>query len=304
MSVSLGLDRIHPSAAADRPHILRYSTTRTTSDDGVMEIRAGSASGTRVLRINKDGQIQGANGTVLLPTYSLESDKDSGLYRIGADNLGLSLGGTKRWDFATGGSTLTGTLTVSGAVTLQSTLAVTGAVTLTVPLAAAQGGTGSASYTTGDLPYASGATTISKLAIGAANRVLTSTGSAPQWVESLTLGGTLAVTGVSTLTGDIVAGQIVRRSGTNDLLSLLGGAGADVANGAWLTLFGTTHGTFPGQAHYQVGTGGQHRFFSADGTERINISATGAITITGLPTSNPGVTGQLWNDGGTVKISA
>jgi hypothetical protein len=45
----------------------------------------------------------------------------------------------------------------------------------------ARGGTGVASYTAGDLVYASGATTLSKLAIGDAGEVLTSSGTAPQW---------------------------------------------------------------------------------------------------------------------------
>ena len=49
------------------------------------------------------------------------------------------------------------------------------------------GGTGLASYTIGDTLYASGATTLSKLAIGAVNTVLTSTGSAPQYVAQSTL---------------------------------------------------------------------------------------------------------------------
>jgi hypothetical protein len=41
-----------------------------------------------------------------------------------------------------------------------------------------------------------------------------------------------------------------------------------------------------------------------DGTTRITIRANGAIIFAGLPTTNPAVTGQLWNDGGTLKISA
>lgn len=45
----------------------------------------------------------------------------------------------------------------------------------------ASGGTGISSYTAGDMLYASGATTLSKLAIGAVNRVAVSTGSAPSW---------------------------------------------------------------------------------------------------------------------------
>jgi hypothetical protein len=41
-----------------------------------------------------------------------------------------------------------------------------------------------------------------------------------------------------------------------------------------------------------------------DGTTRITLKANGAIIFTGLPTTDPAVTGQLWNDGGTLKISA
>lgn len=48
-----------------------------------------------------------------------------------------------------------------------------------VPVAA--GGTGLTAYTTGDLLYASGSTTLAKLGIGTSNKVLTSTGSAPAW---------------------------------------------------------------------------------------------------------------------------
>ena len=39
-----------------------------------------------------------------------------------------------------------------------------------------------------------------------------------------------------------------------------------------------------------------------NGTLMINNS--GKVMATDLPTSDPGNTGQLWNDGGTVKISA
>lgn len=69
---------------------------------------------------------------------------------------------------------------------------------------AATGGTGQTSYTAGDVLYASASTTLSKLAIGAANRVLTSSGSAPQWSSSLSLAGSLtAATGVTVTTGGL-----------------------------------------------------------------------------------------------------
>jgi hypothetical protein len=41
-----------------------------------------------------------------------------------------------------------------------------------------------------------------------------------------------------------------------------------------------------------------------NGVTRITLKADGAILFSGIPASNPNVAGQLWNDGGTLKISA
>lgn len=268
MSVSLGLDRIHPSSASDRAHILRYTTTRSVSDDPIFDLRAGSASGTRVLRINKDGQMQGANGTVSLPTWSFESDKDSGFYRIGADNLGLSLGGTKRWDFGTAGSALTGTLSVSGAVTLSSTLAagattITGALTVSSTYLGADGsaaapGLGFSGDTDNGL-YRIGADNLG-LTIGgtkrwdfaAAGSTLTGTLTVS---GAVTLQSTLAVTGVSTLTGDVIAGTIRRGTsdGADDSFLLLASGGAATSDrGGYLASYGNEHANM-GRIHLVSG---------------------------------------------------
>jgi len=75
------------------------------------------------------GQIQGADGTVSLPQYSWSSDPDTGLYRIGANQIGFATNGVLRAQAdatgftvpagqlfsASGGGTLTGTF--AGAVT-------------------------------------------------------------------------------------------------------------------------------------------------------------------------------------------
>jgi len=49
------------------------------------------------------------------------------------------------------------------------------------------GGTGQSSWTAGDLPYYASGTALSKLGIGAANQILQSTGSAPQWTTDPTV---------------------------------------------------------------------------------------------------------------------
>jgi hypothetical protein len=59
-------------------------------------------------------QSLGGNGTVLLPYYSFSADPNSGMYRIGADNIGWSVNGVKGLDLSTTGLTVTGTLDVGG----------------------------------------------------------------------------------------------------------------------------------------------------------------------------------------------
>lgn len=58
-----------------------------------------------------------------------------------------------------------------------------GNVVLSGTLNAANGGTGTSSYTIGDTLYASGSTTLSKLTIGTNGFVMTSNGSAPTWTD-------------------------------------------------------------------------------------------------------------------------
>jgi hypothetical protein len=68
-------------------------------------------------------------------------------------------------------------------VTTGDTATVTSAM-ISGPLTTSVGGTGLASYTAGDISYYASGTALTKLAIGSANFVLTSSGSAPQWTSS------------------------------------------------------------------------------------------------------------------------
>ena len=66
-------------------------------------------------------------------------------------------------------------------------------------LATDHGGTGLSSYTAGDVVYYAAGTTLSVLGIGAANLIMTSSGSAPQWSSNIDVPGTLDVTGAAVL---------------------------------------------------------------------------------------------------------
>lgn len=123
------------------------------------------------------------------------------------------------------------------------------------------GGTGQSSYAIGDLLYASGATTLSKLAAGVANSCLTSqgAGTAPAWADceddtlaavtgrggstssNLVFNGTLAVTSDVTLSF----------AGTENLVinsDLAGSANLLQITGTPSTTAGTTRGVFVQQA--------------------------------------------------------
>lgn len=132
-------------------------------------------------------------------------------------------------------------LSVSGSpVTSSGTLAVSLSGTA---LPAANGGTGQVSYSTGDLLYASGSTAISKLAIGTTNYVLTSSGTAPQYVAQ----STLAVGSATNLAGG-AASQIPYQTGSGATSFISNGTSGQVltSNGAsaptWQTASGITTG--------------------------------------------------------------
>jgi hypothetical protein len=77
-----------------------------------------------------------------------------------------------------------GALAGNAAMTFNSATSTTTLTTLnlTNALGATYGGTAQSAYTQGDILYASATNTLSKLAVGTVNYILTSTGSVPQWV--------------------------------------------------------------------------------------------------------------------------
>ena len=94
---------------------------------------------------------------------------------------------------------------------LTPSTATTGVVTLAGTLNTSSGGTGLTSYTAGDLSYYASGTALTKLAIGVAGYFLSSSGTAPQW--SQTLGVANGGTGLNTVT----AGRILYGAGTSAL---------------------------------------------------------------------------------------
>jgi hypothetical protein len=133
-----------------------------------------------------------------------------------------------------------------GSTGLTPSTATTGAVAVAGTLVAGNGGTGLSTYTTGDLLYASGSATLSKLGIGTTNYVLTSSGTAPQYVAQSTLSVGSATTSTNLAGG--IASQIPYQTGAGATSFIANGTSGQVltSNGtsapSWQTASGITTG--------------------------------------------------------------
>ena len=163
-----------------------YSTSSSVLTAGTLPIAAGgtgqttaSAAFNALSPITTTGDLIIGNGT-----------NSATRLAIGTNGYVLTSNGTTAvWSASTGGVSSFS----AGSTGLTPNTATTGAITLGGILAAASGGTGQSSYTTGDLLYASGSTAIGKLSAVASGSVLVSngTGVAPSYSSSPTLSGTV-----------------------------------------------------------------------------------------------------------------
>lgn len=125
-TVTLGGVTLGPNGAVGAPS---YAFTND-ADCGMYRIGTNniglSAAGAKVLDISATGLLVvgttlSGDGTVALPGLGFSGDTDCGMYRIGADNVGIAVAGAKVLDIATTGLTVTGTITTSATTFLHRT---------------------------------------------------------------------------------------------------------------------------------------------------------------------------------------
>ena len=200
---------------------------------GVVQVIATKGAGTiggstTQIQYNNAGALAGSaamtfnsgTSTVTLTTLNL------------TNALGATFGGTAQSTYTQGDilySSATNTLAKLGIGTANFILTSTGSVPQWVAPSSISVNTATnlAGGLAGSVPYQSALDTTTFLAIGAANRVMTSTGTAPQWVTSLT--GLTGVTSSSLTNTSLTSGRVV--------LSTAGGQQTDDAD---LTFDGTT----------------------------------------------------------------
>lgn len=164
--------------------------TNTSSGNNCLFIGVLDNVNASTLAITNYFGIQYQNDTVATGTYkvALRFGSWSGATNNAfiSDNVGFT-GSYFINSTSTNASLLSGTLTVANLIDsglpASSTVFTDGSkqLTSTGTVAVANGGTGIASYTVGDLLYASGTTTLSKLAIGSTGKFLSVSGGLPAW---------------------------------------------------------------------------------------------------------------------------
>ena len=234
--------------------------------------------------ITPTGSVHAAAGSVGNPSLAFNSDQDTGLFSIGANNIGLAVGGAKVLDVASTGLTVTGALgatsltspaatnltlglgTGGTALTLaSSTLAATfaGAVSVggtTVSVQAAGGGVANVDFlgntgspVNGRIQYDQVANTSGQLFFQTAN------------AGSLTTKLTLSNTGAATFAGAVSVGTGAAVGGATAGAGGLAFPATAVAVANANTLDDYEEGTWTPALYYQNATGVTRTYTAQDG---------------------------------------
>lgn len=224
-----------------------------------------------------------ASGAVGAPGVSFSADADCGLYRIGANNLGVAVNGAKVLDVGTAGLGVTGAIVNAGAglnIVNLGAAPGTGAM-LNIDVAALTYAIKFYNGSTHVGYIASSLGTACEIGGGASMPLHLSANNLGKWDVEADAAGT------STLSSEN-ATAIIKAGGTdgadNRVLYLSGGgAAADVARGAYIALHGNENGG-TGQVHITAGnvSGGTIRAFAGAGAEKLRLDSSSTATHTAL----------------------
>lgn len=196
--------------------VQQYWVDNATTGSFDLELKTASSSPVTVPQGSRGIYYCDGTNIVKADTASIATPfaiSDGGTGAVTASAARLSLGVTAFADGIVTATTAAGVRTIISAAASGANSDITSLTGLTTPITVAQGGVGIASYAVGDLIYASGTTTLAKLADVATGNVLLSggVGVAPAYGKvGLTthISGTLAVgnggSGATSLTGILV----------------------------------------------------------------------------------------------------
>lgn len=216
--------------------------------------------------------LKGYDGTVSLPGYTFGSDLDTGFYRIGANNIGLSLGGSKIVDWSsttvavTAGTTLTATspnFTTPILGVAAATSAAVGGATIGSNALAVTGTSLFNSAVTIGAALTYGGVTLSNAVTGTGNMVLATT-------------PTLTTPNIGVATGTSLAASGVLSTGANS------------GTNGQLTLNGSTSGSVTLKAAAAAGTGTNFQLPATNGTNGWLLKTDGSGNTSWIAASGTG----------------
>lgn len=151
------------------------------------------------------------------------------------------------------------------------------------------------SQATGDTLYASSATQLSRLGIGATNGILTVIGGVPTWQTTLagltltspTINGTIATTGLTMPAFMLVATASPAIYATTDAGAVRIEGGLTASDGAGIYIYGKSHGTYPGalRAFTSNASGDMKEIVTISGNLATSVMTLVNLTVTGLKLS-------------------
>lgn len=262
------------AGAYSLPLTLTPDTDATAED---MNTLFGDIATALTNRIAADGQttvtnqIKGFSGSVAAPGYAWSNDLDTGLYRIGANNVGISCGGAKALDIAATAASVPGTFTSGGALTVT-----TGGITITAGDFIATAG--DVTLTTGDLTVSDGDVAVTGKAtidVADADALAVGANGATNPALQVDTSASSAATGVKVTAAAAASGVAVAviSTGTDESLTIdAKGAGTITLNGT-----GTGNVTSP-------------RGITSTGTAGIGYAAGAGGTVTQSTSKSTGVT--------------
>lgn len=196
------------------------------------------------------------NGTVSLPSFTFTSDTNTGLYRIGTDNIGVSAAGAKVLDIATTGLSITGVNTITSASATALSVGRLGATTpaLLVDASTAtsitgikikSAGTGAGVAISAIGEASNGALTIDAQGSGTISLGATSTGNIvlTRATTGLSYSGTGTITARSATATPAAASAVAAMCFGSDSICIYWGTGAPSATAAKGSLYIQTDGS-------------------------------------------------------------